>query len=171
MTISMYQSSVPVFVQFLTSASHVLEKGATHARETARNPDALLELRQVDDMLPLVAQVRIATDMAKNCVGRLADVELMPVPDDETTFDQLQTRIARVVDYVSGFTPAQIDGTEARPITLKMGNGKQLDFTGQDYLLGFVLPNFYFHLTATYMLLRRDGATLGKMDFFGRTES
>lgn len=169
MTLSMYQSSVPVFVQFLGNLSHVLEKGAAHARESGAAPDTLLELRLVDDMLPLASQVRIATDMAKNCVARLADVEMMAVADDETTYAQLQARITRVVDYISGFTPAQIDGTEARPVTLKMGNGMQLDFTGQDYLLGFVLPNFYFHLTATYLLLRRDGAALGKMDFFGRS--
>lgn len=166
MTISMYKASIPGFVQFLRNLSHVLEKGATHARERGDDPDALLGLRVIDDMLPLSRQVQIATDMARNGASRLAGVDLLAIPDEETTIDQLQARIARVIDYLRAFTPEQIDGSEQREIVLQLPTG-EMRFDGQGYLLGFVLPNLYFHVTMTYALLRGHGVPLGKLDYFG----
>jgi hypothetical protein len=165
MAISMYQASVPVFVRALRNLSHVLDKGASHAMAHGRDPDALLGLRLVEDMLPLARQVQIATDMAKNGAARLAGVDPMKVPDDETTIDALQARILRVVDYAKGFGADQVDGSEDRRIVVPSSAAGELVFTGQEYLLGFVLPNLYFHSTMTYALLRREGVPLGKLDF------
>lgn len=167
MTTSMYQNSVPAFARALQNLAHVLDVGATHAREAGRNPDELLALRLVDDMLPLSRQVQIATDMAKNAVARLAGVDPVKIADDETTFDQLQARIARVIDYVRGFTAEQLDGSETRAIVVPSAAAGELHFSGQDYLSGFVLPNVYFHITMAYALLRQAGVPLGKRDYMG----
>lgn len=164
MTISLYQASVPAFERALLNLRHILEKGATHARERGVAPDTLLDLRLVDDMLPLSRQVQIACDMAKNGASRLAGDEPPAIADEETTLEQLYTRIDRTLEIVRGIGPERIDGSEGRAIELKMRNG-EMHFSGQDYLTTFVLPNLYFHTTATYALLRREGVPLGKMDF------
>jgi len=167
MTISMHQSSVPVLVRALQNLASVLEKGAAHVRDAGGHADDLLGLRLVDDMLPLSRQVQIATDMAKNGAARLAGVDPIKVPDDETTYDHLQARIARVIAYVAGFTPAQIDGSESRTIVVPASAAGELTFDGQAYLLGFVVPNLYFHSTVAYALLRQAGVPIGKLDFMG----
>ena len=164
MTISLYQASVPVFDRALRNLRHVLEKGAAHARERGIDPDSLLQLRLIDDMLPLSRQVQIACDMAKNGASRLAGQEPVAFADDEATIAQLVARIERTREIVAGFDAAQIDGQEAREIVLAMRTG-ELRFNGLDYLRTFVLPNLYFHATMTYALLRREGAPLGKTDF------
>lgn len=164
MTISLYQASVPVFVRALRNLQHILEKGAAHARERGVDPDSLLQLRLVDDMLPLSRQVQIACDMAKNGAARLAGQEPVPLADEETTLDQLYARIARTIELVQAVEASKVDGSEGRDILLKMRTG-ELRFNGQDYLLQFVLPNLYFHVTAAYALLRREGAPLGKTDY------
>lgn len=164
MTISLYQASVPVFERALRNLRHILEKGAAHARERGVDPDSLLQLRLIDDMLPLSRQVQIACDMAKNGASRLAGQEPESIADDETTLEQLYARIDRTLALLQGFDASRIDGQEARDIHLKMRSG-ELRFNGQDYLLTFVLPNLYFHVTTAYALLRREGAPLGKTDF------
>ncbi|MGY4515853.1 DUF1993 domain-containing protein [Lysobacter sp. HA18] len=164
MTISMYQASVPAFVRALRNLRHILDKGAAHARERGVDPNSLLELRVIDGMLPLSRQVQIACDMAKNGAARLAGQEPVPLADEETTLEQLYARIDRTIELVEGVDRAKIDGSETREIVLNMRTG-EMRFTGQDYLLNFVLPNLYFHVTAAYALLRREGAPLGKMDF------
>ena len=164
MTISLYQASVPVFERALRNLRHILEKGAAHARERGVDPDSLLQLRLVDDMLPLSRQVQIACDMAKNGASRLAGQEPASIADEETTIEQLYARIDRTLEIVRGFRAEQIDGQESRDILLTMRSG-ELRFNGLDYLLTFVLPNLYFHITAAYALLRREGAPLGKTDF------
>ena len=164
MTISLYQASVPVFDRALRNLRHVLEKGAAHARERGIDPDSLLQLRLIDDMLPLSRQVQIACDMAKNGASRLAGQEPVAIADDEATIAQLVARIERTREIVAGFDAAQIDGQEAREIVLAMRTG-ELRFNGLDYLRTFVLPNLYFPATMTYALLRREGAPLGKTDF------
>lgn len=164
MTISLYQASVPVFDRALRNLRHVLEKGAAHARERGIDPDSLLQLRLIDDMLPLSRQVQIACDMAKNGASRLAGQEPVAIADDEATIAQLVARIERTREIVAGFDAAQIDGQEAREIVLAMRTG-ELRFNGLDYLRTFVLPNLYFHATMTYALLRREGVPLGKTDF------
>ena len=166
MTLSMYQASVPVFVRALTNLAHVLKKGEAHATAKGVTDEVLLQTRLIPDMLPLVKQVQIAADMATRGAARLAGVEPQAFEDNETTLAQLQARIERALAYVQTFTPAQIDGSEARAIVLKMRTG-ELNFSGQNYLLQFVLPNLFFHCTTTYTILREAGAELGKSDFIG----
>ncbi|MDF3982660.1 DUF1993 domain-containing protein [Luteibacter sp. PPL201] len=167
MTLSMYQASVPVLVRALKALSGVLHKGAAFARERNVSPEVLLNTRIIADMFPLARQVQIATDMAKGAVYRLAGQDVPSMDDNEATFEQLQERIARVIGMIEAFTPAQIDGSEDRSIVLKLRSG-ELTFNGQDYLLGFVLPNVYFHCTTSYSILRGEGVPLGKADFLGK---
>ncbi len=164
MTLSMYQASAPVFTRALTNLAHVLTKGAAHARARNISDEVLLQTRLIPDMLPLVRQVQIAADMATRGIARLAGVEPMGFADTETTLEQVQARLARALEYVATFTPAQVDGSESRAIHLKMGQG-ELKFDGQTYLLQFVIPNLFFHCTTTYAILREAGADLGKTDF------
>ncbi|WP_133478620.1 DUF1993 domain-containing protein [Cognatilysobacter segetis] len=164
MTISLYQASVPAFERALRNLRHILDKGATHARERGVDPDTLLGLRLIDDMLPLSRQVQIACDMAKNGAARLAGMEPPAIADEEASLDQLHERIERTLAIVRGIDPSAIDGAEGREVVLKMRSG-EMRFNGQDYLTTFVLPNLYFHVTMTYALLRREGVPLGKLDF------
>ena len=166
MSISMYQTSVPVLVRALNNLAAILAKGAAHAAERNIAPEVLLHTRITPDMFPLIRQVQIATDMAKGAGARLAGVEPPKMEDNETTFEELQTRIATVIAQLQAYTPAQIDGSEDRTILLKTRGGEQ-SFRGQDYLLGFVLPNVYFHITTAYAILRGVGVVLGKTDFIG----
>jgi hypothetical protein len=167
MSITMYQTCVPVLVRALNNLSGVLAKGAAHAAERNIAPEVLLNTRITPDMFPLIRQVQIATDMAKGAGARLAGVEPPKMEDNETTFDELQVRIAAVIGQLEAYTPAQIDGSEDRQVVLKMRSG-EMTFRGQDYLLGFVLPNVYFHITTAYGILRGVGVVLGKVDFIGK---
>ena len=167
MSISMYQVAVPVFVRALTNLHHVLKLGEAHAKEKNVEGSVLLQTRLIPDMLPLVKQVQIATDMAKNGAARLAGVDPLSFQDNETTLDELYSRIERAIDYIKSFKPEQIDGSETRAIQLKTRNG-ELNFEGQAYLLHFVLPNLFFHCTTAYNILRESGANIGKADFTGK---
>jgi uncharacterized protein len=167
MSISMYQVAVPVFVRALTNLHHVLKLGEAHAKEKNVEGSVLLQTRLIPDMLPLVKQVQIATDMAKNGAARLAGVDPLSFEDNETTLDELYSRIERAIDYIKSFKPEQIDGSETRAIQLKTRNG-ELNFEGQAYLLHFVLPNLFFHCTTAYNILRESGANIGKADFTGK---
>jgi hypothetical protein len=167
MSISMYQVAVPVFVRALTNLHHVLKLGEAHAKEKNVEGSVLLQTRLIPDMLPLVKQVQIATDMAKNGAARLAGVDPLSFEDNETTLDELYSRIERAIDYIKSFKPEQIDGSETRAIQLKTRNG-ELNFKGQAYLLHFVLPNLFFHCTTAYNILRESGANIGKADFTGK---
>jgi hypothetical protein len=166
MTISMYQASVPVYVQFLKATSHVLDKGAAFAEQRKLDPAMLLQARLYPDMHPLAKQVQIFTDQAVRGISRLAGVEPPAFPDTETTFAELKTRIEKAIAHVESFKPAQIDGTEDRDIVMKTPRG-DMNFKGQQYLLGFSLPNLFFHATTTYSILRHVGVEIGKMDFMG----
>ena len=166
MTISMYQASVPGYVQYLKSISAVLDKGAAFAEARKIDPASLLQARLYPDMHPLVKQVQIFTDQAVRGISRLAGTEPPPFPDTETTFSELKTRIEKAIAHVSSFRPEQIDGSEGRDIVMKTPRG-DMTFKGQQYLLGFSLPNFFFHATTTYSILRHVGVELGKMDFMG----
>ncbi len=167
MTISMYQASAPVFVRALSNLRHVLEVGEAYAVEKEIAPEVLLQTRLIPDMLPLIKQVQIATDLAKNGCARLAGVEPLKFDDDETGFAQLYARIDRAIDYINNFKPEQIDGSEQRKVTIKTRSAGEIDFTGVDYLLYFTQPNLYFHVTTTYAILRQSGVALGKRDFIG----
>jgi hypothetical protein len=166
MSITMYQASVPVLVRGLTALQAILGKAEAHAAERQIEPAVFTGARLFPDMLPLVRQVYIATDTAKGCAARLAGVEPPKFDDVETTFEELQARIQKTIDYLQGFDAAQIDGSETRAVTLKMRTGP-VEFTGLSYLLGFVLPNFYFHVTTAYDILRHHGVELGKLDYLG----
>jgi hypothetical protein len=166
MSFSMYQAAVPPVLQILASVSAILDKAAAHCAARKIDPAALLTFRLFPDMFPLSRQVQVVTDQAKGMAARLAGIEVPSYADTETTFDELKARIAKTTAFVKSVTPAQIDGSEDRPIVIKAG-GNELKFTGRQFLTGFVFPNFYFHATTTYNILRHCGVELGKRDFLG----
>ncbi|MFC5436492.1 DUF1993 family protein [Rhodanobacter umsongensis] len=166
MTLSMYQAAVPVFVRALGNLADVLKKGEEHARSKEVSDEVLLQTRLIPDMLPLVRQVQIACDMGVRGTARLAGVEPMSFEDNETTLAQVYSRIERAIEYINTFKPEQLDGSEGRSIVLKMRTG-EMTFDGQAYLLGFVIPNLFFHCTTAYNLLRKAGVGIGKTDFIG----
>jgi len=167
MTVSMYKISAPIFVQFLTALGANLDKAAAHCEAKKIDPQALLGARLFPDMFPLIRQVRAATDHAVNASARLAGVEPPSFANNEATFADLGERIKKAVDFVKGVKAAQIDGTEDKPIKITFPSGATRDFTGQSLLLGNSLPNFYFHCTTAYDILRHCGIELGKRDFMG----
>jgi uncharacterized protein len=166
MSLSMYQASIPGFIRGLGNLSAILTKAEAHAVARKIDPAVLVNARLAPDMYPLLRQVQIATDSVKGCAARLAGVEIPSYEDNETTFEELQGRIAKTITFLHGVSAAQIDGSEERKIMLKM-RGKEVNFSGQAYLLTFVLPNFYFHLTTAYNILRHNGLEIGKPDFIG----
>lgn len=166
MSLTMYQASIPVFVRMLDNLSGILDKAAAHAEAKKIDPAIFVNARLAPDMFPLSRQVQIATDMVKGCAARLAGIEVPSYEDKETTFSELQARIAKTKAFIESVSASQIDGSEERKITLKFGS-KELSFLGQAYLLDFVLPNFHFHLTTTYAILRHNGVEIGKKDYTG----
>jgi uncharacterized protein len=167
MTVSMFKISVPIFVQFLTALSANLDKAAAHCEAKKIEPAALLNARLFPDMFPLLRQVRAATDHAVSASARLAGAEPLTFANNETSFAELRERIAKAIDFVKSFKAAQIDGTEDKPIKITFPSGATRDFTGQSLLLGNSLPNFYFHCTTAYDILRHCGVEVGKRDFMG----
>ena len=167
MSISMYQASVPVLARTLNNLINILEKGAAHAEAKKLDPSVLLNSRLFPDMFALARQVQIACDMSKGAVARLAGDEPVKFEDTETTFADLIARVRKVISIVEGYKAAQIDGSETRDVVLKSPRG-DMNFKGQAYLQGFVLPNVYFHVTTTYNILRHNGVEIGKMDFIGQ---
>lgn len=167
MTLSMYQATVPVFARGLENLASILAKAAAHAEAKKIEPSVFLNARLAPDMFPFSRQVQIASDAAKGCIARLAGIEVPSYPDTETTFPELQERLAKTIAFVKGFTAAQIDGSEERNVTLKMRSG-DVTFRGQAYLLNLALPNFFFHLTTAYDILRHNGVEVGKMDYLGK---
>jgi hypothetical protein len=167
MTISMYKASAPIFVQFLTGLSAVLDKAAAHAEAKKIDPEVLLNARLYPDMYPLARQVREATNHAARACGSVAGARLPTFPNNEASIAELQERITNTIDFIKGLTPAQIDGTDDKEITIKFPSGAERKFTGQAFLLNFSLPNFYFHYTTAYDILRHCGVELAKRDFMG----
>jgi uncharacterized protein len=167
MTVSMYTVSVPVFIQHLSGLNNVLDKAAAWASARKVNEADLLNMRLSPDMFTLVRQVRAATDHACNAAGRLSGKELLKFANDETTIAQLKERITKTIDYLKGMKAAEIDGTEGKDISITFPSGATRQFTGQSLLLGNALPNFYFHCTTAYDILRQCGVELGKRDFMG----
>lgn len=169
MSISMYQASIPVFIRGLENLSRVIEKGAMHAVARKIDPNTLLNARLYPDMFPLIRQVQSASDSAKGGGARLAGIEVPGMADTEVTFIELQQRIDKTVHFLRSLKPEQIDGSENRPVSLK-ARTRELSFSGQNYLLQFALPNFFFHITTAYAILRHNGVELGKLDYLGPTE-
>lgn len=166
MSLSMYQAGIPVVTRYLNNLSTLIDKAAAHCAARKIDPAVLVGFRLSPDMLPFGRQVQIATDQVKGMAARLAGVEVPSYPDTETTFDELKARIAKTVAFLNTFKADQIDGTEDKEITLKAG-AAEFKFKGDDYLIGFVLPNFYFHVTTAYAILRHCGVEIGKRDFLG----
>ena len=166
MSFGMYQASVPAFLKMLTNLSAILEKAEVFAAERKIDPEVLLNWRLAPDMFALTRQIQIASDLAKGTTARLAGREVPKYADEEKTFAELKARIAKTVKFVGGFTAKDIDGSESRDITLTLG-GQEMHFKGEPYLVHFALPNFYFHATTAYDILRSCGVEIGKRDFIG----
>ncbi len=164
MSITMYDVSVPVFVQGLKGLKGVLAKALAHAEAKNIDPNVLLQSRLAPDMFPLVRQVQLASDFAKGPVVRLAGAEPPAWEDTETSFPELLARLDKTIELIGGYAPAAIAGSEDREISL-VRRGETHKFKGQDYLLGQALPNFWFHVTAAYSILRHNGVEVGKKDF------
>jgi hypothetical protein len=166
MPISMYQVSAPRFANTLRNLSAILDKAQAHAEAKKIDAAALIQARLFPDMFPFVRQVQIACDTAKGAVARLAGLEVPKHEDTEQTFAELKARIAKTLDFVESARPAQVDGSEEKEITLKM-RGQDVKLKGQQYLLGQAYPNFYFHVTTAYNILRHNGVELSKKDYIG----
>lgn len=164
MSITMYQASVPVFLQGLETLTHILRKGEAHARETGVEPTSLVAARLAPDMLTLAGQVQRASDTSKLSLERLTGVAAPKMEDNEATFAELYARIERTTSFIASFSEAQLEGTGTKRIELKLRDFNPV-FTGVSYLLNFALPNFFFHMTTAYDILRHKGVPLSKRDY------
>jgi len=166
MSISMHSASAPVFMRMLGNLTQWLDKAEAHATARKFSPEVLLAARLAPDMLPLSKQVQIACDTAKFCLARLAGVEAPKFDDTEATLDELRGRVRTTVAFVQSVPAAQVDGSEEREITVPRRAGPLL-LKGEVYVKNYALPNFFFHVTTTYALLRHNGVELGKSDYLG----
>ncbi|MEW6313657.1 MAG: DUF1993 domain-containing protein [Pseudomonadota bacterium] len=166
MPISMYQITVPVYIRMLTNLAAILEKAAAHCESKKIDPTVLINYRLYPDMYPFSKQVQIAADHAKNSVARLAGMEAPDFGNTEKTFAELMERVKKTIAFLETFKPGQIDGSEDRDVVVKRGD-TATTYRGRDYLLNRTLPNFYFHFTTAYDILRHNGVELGKKDFLG----
>ncbi|MCP3104563.1 DUF1993 domain-containing protein [Myxococcus sp. K15C18031901] len=166
MSLSMHQASIPVFVRAFGVLSRLLDKAVEHARAHGQDPNELLTARLAPDMFTLVGQVQRASDTAKATAERLSGVPAPSMPDTEASFPELQERIAKTVAYLESVDPARFEGSEQRTIELPLRDFKPV-FRGDGYLFTFALPNFYFHVTTAYGILRHKGVQIGKRDFLG----
>ncbi len=168
MALSMYQASVPVFVKTLGNLAAILDKAASFAAAKKVDQSVLLGFRLAPDMLNFARQVQIATDHAKGAPARLAGMEPPSYENTEASFAELKARIDKVIAFLGTLKPAQVDGSEEREVTFKAGGGNTLTYKGQPYLLHYALPNFFFHVTTAYDILRHCGADVGKKDYIGQ---
>ncbi len=166
MTISMYRASIPQLTKMLTNLSNILKKGEEFAESKGIDGKVLVESRLAPDMFPLSKQVQIACDQVKNGMARLAGIEPPKFEDNETTFAQLQERVAKTIDFANSIKPAQVDGTEAKEIKFSIYEWN-FEFVGEQYLLTWIIPNFYFHVTTAYNILRHNGVEIGKSNYLG----
>jgi hypothetical protein len=166
MALTMHSASVPIFVRMLGNLIAWLDKAEAHAAAKKFEPDVFLTARFAPDMLPLPTQIQIACDAAKFCVARLAGSEAPPFADDEKTLADLRRRAQRTIDYLKSVPAEKIDGSDAKEISVPRRTGAVI-MSGEAYLKHFALPNFFFHVTTTYALLRHNGVELGKMDYLG----
>jgi uncharacterized protein len=166
MSLTMYRASIPVFIRGLEVCADLLKKGAAFADEKGLSHADVINARLAPDMLPLAAQIQRASDTAKASAQRLSGVDAPKFEDNEDSFDALQTRIAKTIDYLNGIDKSALAGSESRTVTLKFPDFSP-SFSGADYLLGFGLPNFYFHVVTTHDILRHLGAPIGKRDYLG----
>ncbi len=167
MSLSMHAASVPVFQQMLTALGGILAKAETHAAERKIEPAALLQSRLFPDMFTLARQVQVACDFASSVSARLAGAEVPDYEADDQTFADLQQRIAATLAFVGGLDASQFKGSEEREVVLRPGTPKERRISGQAYLVSYGLPQFFFHVTTAYDLLRHNGVEIGKKDFMG----
>ena len=168
MSFTIYRASAPVFTRALTNLAAIFDKAVAHAEAKKIDQSVFMQARLAPDMFALPRQVQIASDTARRSMARLAGVEAPPMEDKEASFTDLKARCLNSVEYVNSFKPEQIAGSESRTVVMKVG-GKDVTFSGSDYLFGFALPNFYFHVTTAYAILRHNGVEVGKMDYLGRS--
>lgn len=166
MPLSMYQASVPRFINILGNLSSILDKAQAHVEAKKISDASLTSFRLFPDMLPMARQVQIACDTAKGVVARLAGVDIPVFEDNETTLAELKARVARTIAFIQTISPEQIDGTEDKDIVTKRGE-KETHYKGMQFLLGHAIPNFYFHVTTAYNILRHNGVEIGKRDYLG----
>lgn len=166
MSISMYDLSVPVFTKMIPALGHLLSKAEADAGARRIDPGVFLRARLAPDMHDFTRQVQMCTDHVKGSLSRLAGIETPSWPDDESSFAELHARLEKTLKYAEGFEREQLEGSETRKIELRFPQAT-FSFEGFEYLSGFVLPNFYFHMTTAYDILRHNGVQIGKRDFFG----
>ena len=169
MTISMYHACIPLLTKMLGNLETIVDKAIAHAAARKIDDAAFVEARLFPDMFTFARQIRIATDMAKGAGARLAGIDIPKFDDNEKTLPELKARLRKAIDFLQTLTPAQIDGSENKTISLTAG-GNSFTFKGVDYLQSWVLPNFFFHVTTAYNLLRHGGVEIGKMDFLGKVQ-
>ena len=167
MSLSMHSASVPVFVRMLNNMLAWLDKAEAHAKARKFEPSNYLGLRLAPDMLPFARQIQITSDTTKNCVARLAGMEPPKWADDEKTLDELRARIRKAIEYAQSIPASKFDGSDAREVAVPAGPNRTFTFPGEVFMKSFSLPNFFFHATMTYALLRQAGVELGKMDYLG----
>jgi hypothetical protein len=167
MKISMYQASAPRFANTLRNLSAILDKAHAHCEAKKIDPAVMGGMRLIADMFPLSRQVQIACDTAKGAVARLAGVDIPKHEDTEQTLADLKQRVAKTIDFILSVKPEKIDGSDGKPVLLKLG-GKDTTFTGLQYLLGHAYPNFFFHVSTAYNILRANGVDIGKRDYIGQ---
>ena len=163
----MYEASVPVLTHFLKGLSAILKKAEAHCQARKIEPDAILQARLFPDMFNFTRQVQLVTDFAKGAGARLAGIPVPSFPDEEKSFADLQARIAKTVDFLGTLRKEQFADAATRTVTIKVA-GNDMSFSGGEYFMGYAVPNFYFHLTTAYNILRHNGFELGKRDFMGR---
>lgn len=164
---SFYDAVVPAYLQMLNSLSGLLAKAEAHCKAKKIEPEVLLGARLYPDMLPLTKQIQLVTDFATKGCARLTHSEVPSTPDTEKTFDELKQRLAKTIDYVKSFKPAQFEGAETKDVTFPAGPDRSLTMKGQQFLSAFSFPNFYFHAATAHGILRHNGVEIGKRDFLG----
>jgi uncharacterized protein len=164
---SFYEATVPAFLQILGSLTGLLGKAEAHCQTKNIQPEVLLGARLYPDMLPLSKQIQLACDFAAKGCARLTHSEVPSTPDTEKTFDELRQRLAKTMDYVKSFKPAQFDGAESKDVTFPAGPSNSITLKGQQFASGFAFPNFYFHAATAHGILRHNGVEIGKRDFLG----
>jgi hypothetical protein len=164
---SFYDATVPAFLQILGSLSGLLSKAEAHCKAKNIQPEVLLGARLYPDMLPLSKQIQLASDFAGKACARLTHSEVPSTPDTETTFEELKQRLAKTIEYVKSFKPAQFEGADAKDVTFPAGPNNSMTLKGQQFLSNVAFPNFYFHATTTHGILRHNGVEIGKRDFLG----
>ncbi|MGD0189699.1 MAG: DUF1993 domain-containing protein [Rhizomicrobium sp.] len=166
MSFTIYDASIPPMIRMFESLTKILDKAVAQAKTEDKDLQSLLDARLAADMHPLTRQIQIASDSAKGCAARLAGIEAPAMPDTETTFPELHTRIAKTIEFLKSVKREQLEGAEDRTVMLKFPQG-EMKFSGREFLTNFALPNFYFHVTTAYDLLRHSGITIGKTDYLG----